>query len=253
MFFILSKILSFLSQPITWVILLLLIGLLKKDLRRKKKFFIASFVLLYLFSNQALFHEFSAAWESKAVSEDKLKPSYEVAVVLGGLLSVDGEQESIDFNGSADRIFQVLPLYHSGRVKRILISGGSGRLLAKEKEADWLKKYLIQLKIPAEDILVESESRNTYENAKYSIALLKQKQISGPILLCTSAAHMPRSFLCFKKQGADVDAFPVDPASLSRALNPEALFIPKASILQDWYHLIHEWIGICTYKLAGYC
>ena len=169
------------------------------------------------------------------------------------MVSIDPNHEQLEFHSNADRILQVLPLYQSGKVKKILLSGGSGRLLGKEKEAEQLKKYLVKIGINPNDIWVENRSRNTYENALFTMELLKQKKVEGKILLCTSSSHMKRSFLCFKKQGVDVQIYPVDPFSLSRELNPETLLIPKAYILQNWYHLIHEWIGLLIYKTMGYC
>jgi len=72
------------------------------------------------------------------------------------------------------------------------------------------------------------------------------------VLLSTSAIHMKRSLLCFNKQGLDVIPFSVDRAE-SRKFYPDELLLPRATILSDWYHLIHEWVGVLTYKIVGYC
>ena len=101
-------------------------------------------------------------------------------------------------------------------------------------------------------ILIEVKSRNTYENAKFSAELLSDLGIESNLLLSTSSTHMYRSALCFKKQGVNFDTFPVDQVSYNRELTLDTLFIPNAKTLQNWYDLIHEWLGIVSYKIAGY-
>lgn len=253
MFFIASKVLSFICQPIVWVFVLALMALFHRQAKKRRRYLIASIFILYVFSNQVIFHEFSTAWGMDEVPKSQLKEKYAVAIVLGGLVSINPKREQIEFQSNADRILQVLPLYEEGRVDKILLSGGSGRLIAKEKEADYIARYLIEIGVDSNDVWIENQSRNTYENALYSRELLLEKKISGPILLCTSASHMKRSYLCFKKLGLNPDPYPVDPLSLARDINPETLLIPKASVMQGWYHLIHEWIGLLSYKLMGYC
>ena len=63
--------------------------------------------------------------------------------------------------------------------------------------------------VPAEAIWLQTESRNTYEDAVYSARLLKDKGVRR-ILLVTSAWHMPRSLGLFQAQGLEVVPLPVD-------------------------------------------
>lgn len=249
MFFIISKLISFLISPLFWSISAILVGLIKNN----KRFIWSGVIILYLFSNQAIFHEFSHAWEAEPIKKEQLKEQYEVAIVLGGVVSIDHQHKQIEFNANADRILNVLPLYFEGRVKKILISGGSGRIFKDQIEANVLESYLLDIGVKKDDIITERKSQNTYENAKYSIEKLKSLKIKGNILLSTSTTHMKRSYLCFKKLGLEVQPFPVDQVSYKRELNPDTLFVPKADVLNQWYWLLHEWIGIFTYKIAGYC
>ena len=76
--------------------------------------------------------------------------------------------------------------------------------------------------------------------------------LNGPFLLSTSAMHMYRSELCFKKQGIIFDTYPVDHIAIEREFNPNRLFVPKADILAKWKALLHEWLGLISYKLNGY-
>lgn len=196
--------------------------------------------------------EVSRLYEYPIVKEADLKPSYSTAIVLGGMVYFNNKNEMVEFQGSADRILNVLPLYFDGRVKKILIAGGSGRLLQNEKEAPVLKDYLISIGVKRKDILIESDSKNTYENAKFSKELIKKLKLKPPFLLSTSASHMRRSIACFEKQELKVDPFPVDYYSREREFNPDRMLRPKAHVLGKWDWMIHEWMGFAFYKIAAY-
>lgn len=251
MFFILSKLLSIFSAPLMWVFILLMWVLIKSPKGTYKRILLGAIILLYFFSNRAIFHHINHQWEVKPVSVTKTD-TFDVAIVLGGVAAFDENSAQIEFHANADRILKVLPLYFSGHVEKILLSGGSGKLIEDEKEADILANYLLEIGVKEEDLILESNSRNTYENAKYSAKIIRERGYEK-ILLSTSAIHMNRAYSCFQKQSIVVTPFSTD--QLSYQLTPyfDFLFIPKTEILSYWYWLIHEWIGIFVYKMMGYC
>ena len=73
------------------------------------------------------------------------------------------------------------------------------------KEGKYAEQFLLNLGIPAADILIESESNNTRENAVFTQKLLTQKMPAAKCLLITSAFHMRRSIGCFNKVGMQFD------------------------------------------------
>lgn len=253
MFFILSKVLSFLLQPLSWGIAFIILAIIAKSEKKRKRRIWIGFFILYIFSNQALFFEVSNAWEIKPIGEEIIsQQKYDAVIILGGISVYDHHHKSLEFHANSDRLVKVLPLYFSGQVKKILFSGGSGKLNDADKESRFIREYLIQIGVNPNDIIVEDSSRNTYENAKFSIKRLKEKGITGKVLLSTSSTHMYRSKSCFDKLEFDVQIFPTDQIAIKREINPETLFIPKPDMLNYWYHLIHEWVGIVTYKVKGY-
>ena len=169
-----------------------------------------SLLSLFIFSNPFLFHEFERAWEVKNTKIFSENDTADIAIVLGGIVKFNDRKNQLDFHENADRILNVLPLYFEGRVRQLLISGGSGSLLQEEVEADVLKEYLVSIGVLREDILTEKKSRNTYENALYSSRIIKEHNSIKTVLLSTSAIHMKRSLLCFKKQELEVIPFLVD-------------------------------------------
>lgn len=250
MFFILSKTLSIFSDPLIWVFILLIWAFIKSPKGKYKRLLLGGIVMLYFFSNRAIFHHINHQWEVQPITVSHTD-TFEVAVVLGGVASYDENSNQIEFHGNADRILKVLPLYFNGQVQKILLSGGSGKLFQEEKEADILADYLLSIGVQAEDLILESESRNTYENAKYAATIIREKDFEK-VLLSTSAMHMNRAYACFQKQAVEVTPFSTDQLSYQLTPHFDFLFLPKAEVLSYWYWLIHEWIGSMTYQIMGY-
>jgi len=252
MFFYISKFFFFLIHPFSWIFLLLLWSLKTKSIQRRKSIIIASIFLLYFFSNGFTFNLFGDAWEYETINPKELTDTFDLAVVLGGFVSLDDDNNLERFNENSDRIFNVLPLYFDGRVKKLLISGGSGRINQEEKESEVLQSYLIRIGVNEEDILLDKQSRNTYENAKYSAEIIRKKQFQN-ILLSTSTMHMPRAIACFQKQGIAITPFAVDERTTKENDSFWMQLIPNPQLLVEWYKMIHEWVGITIYKVKGYC
>ena len=58
-------------------------------------------------------------------------------------------------------------------IKKIVFTGGSGSILHQDmKEGKYAEQFLLNLGIPSADILIESESNNTRENAVFTQKLL---------------------------------------------------------------------------------
>jgi uncharacterized SAM-binding protein YcdF (DUF218 family) len=72
-------------------------------------------------------------------------------------------------------------------------------------------------------------------------------------LLISSGFHLRRGRACFAKAGfGNLDVFSTDRYSGPRKFEFEYAFLPDASTLDDWSQLLHEMLGMITYKLAGY-
>ena len=152
MFFVLSKILSFLLMPMTWIVLTLLLSFFLKKWAKKLR--ITSIALLFIFGNSFLLHEVSLLWESPITLDVDLK-EYETAVVLGGYTYYSIPNERLTFRESSDRLFQAVRLLEQGKVKRLIISGGSGYVLDPElKEAEFIQTFLKELNTPHEQVLI---------------------------------------------------------------------------------------------------
>jgi uncharacterized SAM-binding protein YcdF (DUF218 family) len=241
MFFIFSKVLSFLMNLLLWVFAILLIALFSKNVKRKRKFLLTGILLLYIFSNSLLINFVSWCWDVREINVPANK-KYSCAIVLGGFSSDDGNGDGF-FNWAADRFIQGVRLQKTGKVSHLLVSGGNGLLIPSGfKEADWTREQLKEMQVPDSCILTESKSRNTIENATFSKELLQKQKLKGPYLLVTSAFHMRRSMMIFKKQGIDVVAYPCNFTTRRFSVSFDN-FLPNAGALAGWGTYIKEVIG----------
>lgn len=253
MFFFLSKIFAFLTIPLIWIFFVLLYSFFTKNVKRRKKGLAISILLLYLFSNSFLFEEVVRQWEVPAKTHNELN-EYKVGIILGGMITYDKNFDRIQFYRGADRALQAIDLYKKGIIKKLFISGGSGSLAQPDmKESVLLKKYFLTIGIPEQDILIESESKNTRENALFTKMELEKAGIAeNAFLLITSALHMKRAQACFKKADMNVETYSTDRYSGTRKFQPDHLLLPNAETLFNWNAFMHEWIGYGIYRLAGY-
>lgn len=253
MFFYLSKILAFLTSPLCWVFLLFIWSFKTKVEGRAKKLLILGFGTLYICSNSFFVDELFRCYEPTPADFDYTK-KYTGAIVLGGIGSIDMRLQKINFGHSSDRLFQVLPLAYTKNIGTVIFTGGSGSIeYPDHKEALFVKKYLRSIHFPDSSILIESNSRNTYENALFSKRIVDSINSDGSYLLVTSAYHMPRSMAVFRKAGyKNITPFVTNKLSGARRITFDHLFIPNPDALYSLQFLIHEWVGFFVYKLKGY-
>ena len=254
MFFIASKILNGLVNPTVWIILCLLIGLMLRSEKKRKRFLSMGIIMLLVFTNPFIVNCLLQWWEIPGIKSSSINEPYDVGIVLGGSMRYyNSETERVVYGSSVDRVLQAIQLYHEKKIKKILLSGGSGYVVFKDwKEAAWLGNVLEKSCVPKEDIILENESRNTYENASFSTALLKSGKYGNRFLLITSATHIRRSLKCFQHAGLKVFPYAVDERSGKGIYTPDKIIVPDSENLSSWDVLIHEWAGMLTYTLAGY-
>lgn len=252
MFFYLSKLLNFIALPLTWIFVLLLIAFFKKNTVYKKRFITAALLAFYLFSNEFILNEISYLYETPAVAIQAEKESFKYGVVLGGMVSYDPSLDRVQYKKSVDRLLQAVDLFRKGVINKIVFTGGSGSIVHQNyKEGNMIKNFFKSCAVPDSCVIIESESRNTYENA-LELKKIMSSESENKMLLITSSYHMPRAMACFKKQGFNMVAFSTDRIAGPTKFDPDFLLIPSATALTTWEVLIHEWIGIVSYWLMGY-
>lgn len=254
MFFIFSKVLSFLAQPLAIIVFMLVSSWMIRNQKWKKILSRTAFVLLLFTSNYFIANEVMRAWEIPITTYQSIKKTYDYGVLLTGVTKTNmTPKDKVYFSRGADRATHTLQLYKMGIIRKIIVSGGSGRLDGLGvREADDLADFLELAGVPREDIVIENQSKNTYESAARVSGILAT--VDGPkdVLIVTSAYHLRRSMACFRRAGIEADPFSTDPVSEPRKFTPENLLVPRLDAMVMWQIMIKEWVGFVAYRIAGY-
>lgn len=255
MFFVLSKILGFFSTPSNAIASVCVVGVVLYILGRKQgglRWLTTGVALLLLLGfapigNMLLLplSERFPAW-----LDNGGKPAG--IIVLGG--AIDGTlstaRGSVEVNAAAERVTAMLQLARRFPDAKIVYSGGSGSLNPNApSEAPIAGQLLLDVGIDPARVTLESESRNTAENAIFSNRLLAPKP-GERWLIVTTASHMPRSIGAFRAVGFDVEAYPVDWRTRGWR-DAKAPFNSLADGLWRVDTAVHEWIGLVVYWLTG--
>ena len=254
MFFILSKLLYFLIQPLNWIIGLLLFSVFSKKAKWKKKSRNLALILLIFFTNPLLLNLFTKAWQSDVYTVESLGENFDIGIVLGGYSNFRLQpRDRYHFSGSVNRFTQALELYKEGKIKKMLLTGGTGSLWKDVPgEAGEIKRFLIKMGVPEDDIIIESKSRNTRENALFTKEILEKSYPNANCLLITSATHMRRSKGCFNKVGVAFTPFSTDITVEEFRWSLGTTIYPTPDGFNRWGLIIKEWIGYLVYWIVGY-
>ncbi|MCR5030040.1 MAG: YdcF family protein [Selenomonadaceae bacterium] len=180
-------------------------------------------------------------------------PSGDVIVTLGGGATqdtpdMDGKGGLTD--GASSRLLTAARLYHRLHVP-VLITGGQ---VFEDWGAEALiaRRLLLGLGVPERDIIVETESKTTGQNAAYTAAILKRYGLSRPILV-TSAFHMKRSVLNFEKNGVAVTPYPTGyRVNVSTRALHYTRFAPQAYHLDNSVCVLQEELRYWVTRLTGF-
>ncbi|WP_088243164.1 YdcF family protein [Calothrix rhizosoleniae] len=262
MFLYLSKLLPLLFYPLGLACISLLVALFMVGRRPPIAAFCITFSLLLLLvsSNGWVSKFFARSLEWQNIPTTEL-PTAEAMVVLGGATkSAFPPRPGVDLSEQGDRIIYAAQLYRQQKAPLIILSGGRidwrGSGAAESRD---MAKILTSLGIPTQAIIEETDSLNTYQNAVNVRKIIERRGIKK-VLLITSAMHMPRSLLIFKKQGIDVIPAPTDflvsEGEIQELGNtPKAAIlnlIPNTNNLHQFTITLKEYLGMLIYRLRGW-
>lgn len=243
-----AKLYLFLLAPFNWILMTVILAVILRRKRISQVLFIVSIVLLIVFGNRIIYNRVMLKWQPRPVALNS--GAYEAGVVLGGMTWVE-EGEKGYFRSGADRFIQTLTLYNTHVIKKIIISAG-GKATDQPLEARFLVSRFIKAGVPAADLVVEANSSTTYENAVFTKRIVDSMQITTPVVLITSAIHLPRAEKVFAKAGVKVASYPCDYDVVNVKESVADYFWPDADVLDKWKYLLKEWVGIGYYKAKGY-
>ena len=220
MFFYLAKGLWFLLQPSTLIALLIGYGAIliwTGWARWGRRFVTIGAVLLLVAGLSPLGNALILPLEDRFPRADLDAPPPPTGfIVLGGAEDrlVGTARQVPALNEAAERLVEAAILARRFPEAKIAFSGGNAGIFYKTStEAAGAESLLTALGVPEDRLILEDESRDTYENAQFLKDKLTRDGDLGPgkrWLLITSAYHMPRAMGAFRQAGFEIEAWPVD-------------------------------------------
>ncbi|MBF0421634.1 MAG: YdcF family protein [Magnetococcales bacterium] len=168
-------------------------------------------------------------------------PTAEAIVLLGGgIIPAQLPGSFPNLEQPADRAWHAARLFHAGKAPLIILSGGRSRSHYLTSEAQAMRLFMKDLGVPDHAMVLEERSKNTSENAIYTLEILRRRHI-GTILLVTSALHMRRALKLF--QAEDIQIIPAATDHEVGVATGGWRFLPEAKALEGSGRAIKEWIG----------
>lgn len=255
MFFTLSKIFWFFAQPLNFAILLMALTLIMLIFAWRRLAMVAasgSFLILALGAWTSLGALMMHPLEDRFARPVSLPEKVDGIIVLGGGFEggVNLARGGYELNASGDRFVEAAILARLHPEAKVVVTGGTGTLML-DGEADGVTapRLLNALGVAPERLVLESRSRNTYENAVFTKEMVGAKP-SETWLLITSAFHMPRSVGIFRKAGFNVVPWPVDYRTSGQEIIGLAQDNPQDS-LQNMTIAMREWVGLFAYWMTS--
>jgi len=256
MFFYFAKIGGFLLQPSNVLVGLLLVGLLFGARPAWRKF---GHRLIWAGALGLAVCGFSPAanWLIQPLEDRFERPQsidgFDGIIVLGGAVDtiVTGVRGDTALTMSAERITITARLAKQLPDALIVHTGGQGIIVSSQAtEAEGAARLFEDFGISPDRIVLEDESRNTWQNALLAKELVKPEP-GQTWLLVTSAYHMPRSMGVFEQAGwSGVTAYPVD----YRTRGEEDRLLGFGGVskgLRRFDIAFREWVGLAVYRLMG--
>lgn len=254
MYFLASKVLWAVAQPLNALLIVALLGLGLVWTRYKafgRRLCLASLLAIVALGSLPVGTVLLAVLEDSVPPwKDDGRPVAGV-IVLGGALDGDTSlvRGRIALNEAGERILAIAHWARTHPDTKIVFSGGSAAIIGESiSEGRALERFLETLGVPAGRVIVEGDSRNTLENARFTHALLKPAP-GDRFVLVTSAYHMPRSVGLFRAAGFTVLPWPVDYRTGSPVqMQPQVDLVGGLDRLDT---AVREWIGLVAARALG--
>lgn len=252
--FLFKKVFSRLLFPVPLCSEILVIGLILLSFRRSQKagriVVSCGVVLLLLLSSGPAGDYLLGRLEREfppLVTTSEGFPAFNYVVVLsGGASSAPDIPLSSQLSGeSLARLVEGVGLHKKLAGSKLVLSGGS--LGDPVAEAEIMARVALLLGVSQQDIVLESRSRDTEEEARFLQPLLQTQ----PFILVTSAAHMPRAMALFRKAGTKPVPAPTGYLTKQQGSKRFDYYYPGLPGLSKTSTAVYEYLGLAWAKLRG--
>ena len=249
--FLLKKILTaFILPPGIFIVILIAMGLWAWRRKNKPAALAACGVAVALWLSSAAPIAGFLMQQLESGLQLPSQPQGDVIILLGGAVY----SRSPDLTGvGAPGPETMQRLVTAVRLQRrlgvpIVVSGG--RVFKESGSiAQIAGRFLIDLGVAPEDVILEAQSRDTYENARFSKAICDRRGFNKPLVV-TSAYHIKRALLSFEKVGLKVAPYPCCFSTWPQMSYHWYHLLPSAASLHTTYAGLHEMLGLIYYRLT---
>ncbi len=230
------KLLQTFSFPTVFLFLILLSGLLLSKRKAGMVLLIVGTAFYLFFSVTPSADLLIRPLENRYEEQDAQEAEYIVLLTGGMENSKTALGESTIF-----RVVKAFQLYSNFSDKPYIIVSGDDPTLSFSSASE-IAGFLGSLGVEEERIIVESESKTTFQSAKEVKDIVREKKFA----LVTSAYHMPRAVYSFEKYG--LQPFPV-PSDFKAEKDYSIFdFFPQADNLRKCNLAFHEYLGLIYYS-----
>ena len=244
--FLLKKIAGSVFMPLSLCMETIIIGIFLLWFTRKHRigrtFVGIGIVLLVCFSYSAIPNALLKPLEYgyPPIAVDDLEGVKWVVVLGGGHISDPRLSANSQLSGATlSRLVEGIRVYRLLPGSKLILSGGSS--FGKTPNAEVVADAALALGVDKSDIVLEMLSRDTKDEAMF----IRKMVIDEPLVLVTSAAHMPRSMALFQRHGMNPIAAPTDyGVKEGEGRISPGMFFPRSDHLQKAESAFHEYMGL---------
>jgi uncharacterized SAM-binding protein YcdF (DUF218 family) len=172
-------------------------------------------------------------------------PGADAVVVLSGSNVRGVTPAGVQWGDTSNRYFAGLALARAGKAPLLVLTSGAIDDPRNPNQALLLKQDALSQGILPDRIVVTRPVATTEDEAR---AIAEIPAIHS-ILLVTSAVHLPRATLLFRRQGFKVTPFPTDQRVWKSSEVTSLEFIPGFHGLQWTEMAMREYYGTAVYRL----
>ena len=236
---VVNKLVWFFLNPLTFSLVVAFAGLVVARRRLKAGLWTAGIALAALWFQGTFTCALVTGWPLERpyaeMQDADASPEASAIVLLGGgMVYLEGRAYP-DMADCADRVWHAARLYKAGKAPKVVVAG--------RMDLQATVPLLLDFGVPREAIVVDNDSRNTYENSRNVVQIVGE---GGRILLVTSAWHMGRSIGNFKAAGLDPIPAPCDFKAYRANFDDVhfwSWFAPTADNLLSVQTFAKEWMG----------
>lgn len=242
--FILKKVVTAFIMPLPiglFLLLLALIFLFRKSIKRAKIFLILGLLWFALLSNQTISNIIISPLENSHKALIETPEDVEYILVLGNghktneKFAITSELNTTSINRLVEGIRHYKNLKNKDKNLKLIVSGYA--FDDPNTHAQMQKKMAIILGVLEEDIITLDTPKDTIEEAVEVKKIVEHKRL----ILVTSASHMKRASIIFKKEGLNIIESPTNHKYFISTY-PTSYF--SATNIKKVELAFHEYLGI---------